>query len=619
MKRFEIFEEQIMAGINRLPNLATIAELLPGFAKRSRRRFLTRYAPGIQTESLECRSLLSSTPLAEWRFEETSGTTVIDSTSPAANGTNFGAAPGIGAIGGGLLFDGLSDKVEFGTGASLAGTTSFTVTAWIRTNATKNQVIIQQRDVDGYNGEYILGIVPEGKLSFVIFGDGANQFLIGTPQSVNDGAWHHVAAGREGTRGFIFLDGMLAAETYGPVRSLASTIGVAVGADIRANDSFFDGSIDEVSIYASAVPASEIAAEANIIVPQGVSRNPRPVFTWPTVQNAASYSLWVERIGGTNNPLINQTVTVNHFEATADLGFGQFRTWVRATLNDGTRTAWRLQTFEINGKVNFQPIALQQTTYRPELQWEPFPGADHYDLWIDNVSTGQTQVVRNQNLSTASWTSPTDLPFGRYQVYIRAVDQTGVATHWTRGPAFNIAVAPTPTAPLNSTFERQPQFTWTAVPGAQGYEVFVRNTQTQATTYAIHNISQTSWTPPAPLPVAPYQWWVSAIGVTNLRGVWSEGIRFSVGGMTEIISPVGTTNSLPLISWNAVTGAGSYWLWVDRVGVQTSYINQTGITSTSFQPVTPLPAGLYRAWVRAVSTTSENSAWSAPFEFTVSS
>lgn len=310
-------------------------------------------------------------------------------------------------------------------------------------------------------------------------------------------------------------------------------------------------------------------------------------------------------------------MTVNHFEATTDLGFGQFRTWVRATLIDGTRTAWRLQTFEINGTVNFQPIALQQTTYRPELQWEPFPGADHYDLWIDNVSTGQTQVVRNQSLNTASWTSPTDLPFGRYQVYIRAVDQTGVATQWTRGPAFNIAVAPTPTAPLNSTFERQPQFTWTSVPGAQGYEVFVRNTQTQATTYAIHNLSETSWTPPAPLPVAPYQWWVSAIGVTNLRGVWSEGIRFSVGGMTEIISPVGTTNSQPLISWNPVTGAASYWLWVDRVGVQTSYINQTGITSTSFQPVTPLPAGLYRAWVRAVSTTSENSAWSAPVDFTV--
>lgn len=587
------------------------------FSRRGTRRSRNTDNPWTQFESLEVRSLLSSTPLAHWGFDETSGTTVADSTSTGANGTNYGSSPGIGAIGGGLLFDGVSDNVKLGTGASLDGPTNFTVTAWIRTTSTQYQTIIQQRDVDGFNGEYLFFMNDDGTLSFVIFGDGRNQFLIGTQQSVNDGAWHFVAAGREGARGFIFIDGALATESFGPIRNLASTIGIGVGSDIRANDSFFEGSIDEVSVYASALPASEIAADANIIVPQGISRNPRPVFTWPKVPNTASYSLWVDRIGATGNPVINETVDVNHFTATADLGIGQFRTWVRATLNDGTRTAWKLQTFAINGNVNVLPIDLQQTTFRPELQWEAFPGADHYDLWIDNLSTGQKQVVREQNLTGTSWTSSTDLPFGKYQVYIRAVDATEIAALWTRGPAFNIAVAPTPIDPASSTINQQPQFTWTAVPGAPGYDIVVRNSQTKKITNVVRNISGTSWTPSAELSIGTYQWSIAAFGAANLRGNWSEQTQFSVGGVTQIRSVAGGTPTRPVISWSPVTDAARYWLWIDRVGVQTGYITQSTITSPNYQPTTPLPVGTYRAWVRAISATSEFAPWSIVFEFTI--
>ena len=587
------------------------------FSRRATRRSRNTDTPWSRFESLEARSLLSSIPLAHWGFDETSGTTIADSTSTGANGTNYGASPDIGAMGGGLLFDGVSDNVKLGTGASLDGPTNFTVTAWIRTTAAKNQTIIQQRDADGFNGEYLFYMNVDGTLSFVVYGDG-NQFLIGTPQPVNDGGWHFVAAGREGSRGFIFIDGVLATESYGPIRNLASWIGIGVGSDIRANDSFFDGSIDEVSVYASALPASEIAADANMIVPQGTSRNPRPVFTWPTVPNAASYSLWVDRVGATGNPVINETVNVNHFTATTDLGIGQFRTWVRATLNDGSKTNWKLQTFAINGNVNVQPVDLQQTTYRPNLTWEEFPGADHYDLWIDNLSTGQKQVVREQNLTGTSWTSPTDLPFGKYQVYIRAVDTTGVAALWTRGPAFNIAVAPTPIGPASSTINQQPQFTWTAVTGAQGYDIVVRNSQTKKITNVVRNISGTSWTPPANLPIGAYHWSTAAVGAANLRGNWSEETEFSVGGITQIDSVAGGTLTRPVISWSPVIDAASYWLWIDRVGVQSGYINQSTITSSSYQPTTPLPAGTYRAWVRAISATSDFSPWSTAFEFTIS-
>ena len=57
---------------------------------------------------------------------------------------------------------------------------------------------------------------------------------------------------------------------------------------------------------------------------------------------------------------------------------------------------------------------------------------------------------------------------------------------------------------------------------------------------------------------------------------------------------------------------------MDRINVpQTGIINQVGLVSTSFTPVSNLPAGTYRAWVRAVRVTNELSPWSIEVNFTV--
>jgi len=70
--------------------------------------------------------------------------------------------------------------------------------------------------------------------------------------------------------------------------------------------------------------------------------------------------------------------------------------------------------------------------------------------------------------------------------------------------------------------------------------------------------------------------------------------------------------------WRAVDGASSYQLQLNRTSVpQAVVISQVGLTTTSFTPVAELPAGSYRAWVRAVSHTNELSPWSIEVNFTV--
>ncbi len=199
-----------------------------------------------------------------WTFNEGSGTTVSDS-SGLANGTlvNMDANDWVtGKVGSYALdFDGSNDKVTFGTRPSLSGQTDFTISAWIKTTSTAIGTIIQQRD-SGIDGQYWLRTNANGTVNFALYGQSAFQFNFSTTATVNDGSWHHITMQRDGADGRIYIDGTQAASATGTIRDLSGSIGVALGADIRDNNAYFNGSIDEVGIYKRTLTTSEITVLA---------------------------------------------------------------------------------------------------------------------------------------------------------------------------------------------------------------------------------------------------------------------------------------------------------------------------------------------------------------------
>ncbi|SHK48169.1 Metallo-peptidase family M12 [Rubritalea squalenifaciens DSM 18772] len=188
--------------------------------------------------------------VAHWKFDEGSGASTSDSSLNSNTGTVNGASWTTGFTGNGLQFDGVDDSVTFGNGPSLGGQTDFTVSAWIKTSASSEQVIIQQRN-GGFNGQYAFRVTASGTLNFYVYGNSAYQFNFSTTATVNDGQWHYVAAVRDGQNGYIYIDGnpVAAASGSGTIRDLSSSIGVGVGRDIRDNNKPFNGFIDEVKIY----------------------------------------------------------------------------------------------------------------------------------------------------------------------------------------------------------------------------------------------------------------------------------------------------------------------------------------------------------------------------------
>jgi regulation of enolase protein 1 (concanavalin A-like superfamily) len=204
-----------------------------------------------------------------WKMNDGAGSTAADSSGSAANGAITGGAWGSGKRSGALVFDG-NDKMACGTNASLNGTTPFSVSAWVKIPASHaaQAIVIQQRgpadaSTNGYNGQYQLRINADGKPSFWVYGNGANQWDFTASTAVHDDQWHHLLAVRDGTEGRIYIDGTLAGSASGTVRSLVSNIPVYMGCDGRDNNRFLSGSLDEVRIYNRALSGDEIQALLN--------------------------------------------------------------------------------------------------------------------------------------------------------------------------------------------------------------------------------------------------------------------------------------------------------------------------------------------------------------------
>jgi hypothetical protein len=221
---------------------------------------------------------------AWWKMDEGGGTVAADSMAGGADGTLAAPVWTSGRLSGGLAFDG-NDRITCGNSASLGGSTPFTVAAWVKVNAGANSeaVIIQQRAANGFNGQYQLKVLSSGRLGFYVYGNSAEQFNFAGTTPVNDGQWHHVAAGRDDLgNATIYLDGVPDGSVSGTtVRSLSASIDVGIGCDIRDSVRYFRGVIDDVRVYNRYLGASEVTAVAGLV-------NRPPVFAADPVVKAGA-------------------------------------------------------------------------------------------------------------------------------------------------------------------------------------------------------------------------------------------------------------------------------------------------------------------------------------------
>jgi len=191
--------------------------------------------------------------LSYWTFDaaDINGQTASDVLG-GRDGTIIGNTHSItGKIGDALTFDGDGDYVEFDDAGLPEGDAPRTVAVWIKPEGTGNRPVLEWGTYAATQKCSSL-VTSQKKIKFA-----AQGVSVISNSEVENGQWYYIAETYDGSNFRIYIDGVLDEEK---ALSINTVLNVGrIGADIKAPDKFYNGAIDEVSIYDRALSAEEIA------------------------------------------------------------------------------------------------------------------------------------------------------------------------------------------------------------------------------------------------------------------------------------------------------------------------------------------------------------------------
>lgn len=189
--------------------------------------------------------------IAYWPFDDsaTLGSDAIGMSNLTSSG-DAQATTG-GRFGGGLLLDGDGDFLS-GTVAGLpTGNSPYTISAWFKTS-TSGMGIVGWGNYGNTRQVNALRLAGNGLLNYWW---GVDLFADAAPDNILDDQWHHVAATYDGSTRRIYIDGVeKASDAQNNLSATAENF--RIGSTNFAE--FFNGTLDEVSIYDNALTADEV-------------------------------------------------------------------------------------------------------------------------------------------------------------------------------------------------------------------------------------------------------------------------------------------------------------------------------------------------------------------------
>jgi subtilisin family serine protease len=204
-----------------------------------------------------------------WRFDEGQGSIAYDSVG-YNDGTIYGATWTTGQIDGALEFDGVDDYVDVGDpvdgSLDFEAADSFSISAWIKTNT--DSPVVEKRRCGGIGGVfyegYVLLLLNQKQVFAIEDTSGANAQILGNAV-VADNQWHHVVAVRDTVEDKLYLYADGSSDATPVTDATTGTLDTSRSFRIGYRDStaspgyvYFEGKMDDVRIYKSALSAEEI-------------------------------------------------------------------------------------------------------------------------------------------------------------------------------------------------------------------------------------------------------------------------------------------------------------------------------------------------------------------------
>jgi hypothetical protein len=258
----------------------------------------------------------------------------------------------------------------------------------------------------------------------------------------------------------------------------------------------------------------------------------------------------------------------------------------------------------------------------PTFTWSRVAGASQYTVEVTSDATSQDVVFTNT--FNNRFVPTTNLPDGDYTWRVKAIAADNTSSAWaTAHMTVNPTAAPSPTSPVGDQHLSQPDapalLRWSAVTGAQGYEIQVDNSGswTNPTTYSAKGTSYFVDTPQAP---GEWFWRVHAIRGPGLVTAWSSTASYIVDPLPDPEAGADMNTGTPVqdvsIDWLPVPGAQLYELEVGLDPDFNNLLDDVFVRGTTFAPGTTYGNDQYYWRVRAIDAGQNKMPWTTATPFT---
>jgi sugar lactone lactonase YvrE len=204
-----------------------------------------------------------SSLVAQWRFDESSGTASLDSSGNGYNGTVMptgrARVPGIHGLA--MPFDGTSNFVSVPAFSPTTFSEGISIEAWVyptginqpAIGANSGACIIDADEDNGTDG-FDLGIRNDGKIWWFPAG-GQDLYSSGT---VPLNTWTHLALTFDGSFTSMYINGVLDSQQLGVPPQVATFVKIGGRGYVTG---YFKGSIDDVRVFSTPLSPLQIAAD----------------------------------------------------------------------------------------------------------------------------------------------------------------------------------------------------------------------------------------------------------------------------------------------------------------------------------------------------------------------
>lgn len=245
-----------------------------------------------------------------------------------------------------------------------------------------------------------------------------------------------------------------------------------------------------------------------------------------------------------------------------------------------------------------------------QLTWGAVPDATSYNIYRSLTENGTYTLLTN--VTTTTYTDTGLIQNTTYYYRVEGINATETGTPSAPVDATTDAIEAPDTVTINETTPTSVTLSWTAVTGADGYNIYRATIATGPYTF-INTTTGTTYTDTGLMPNTTYFYQITTLQ-DNVEGETSDPIEAITEALPAPITPTGLTATPQspttiLLNWTPVTGASYYNVY--RSTTANGPFTEVGTTTTpTFLDTNLTPATTYYYQVSATNAngTSSNSA-----------